>query len=150
MGGARPLVSKATKSLGFGSGRTRWKSWLGHSSFLPCKEPQNVSGCVLNCLTGCRRTTGTCFVSQGTYGTWKKDVSCSLPSVGSERAKEKTQDGLMSLTAEGHMALATGTGGLPETFVGRFLDPRLEFSYTRELLCGPWLGKSLFPEEISR
>lgn len=66
------------------------------------------------------------------------------------RAKEKTQDGLMSLTAEGHMTLAVGTGGLPETSVGRFLDPRLELSYTREFLCGPCLGKSLFPEETSR
>lgn len=83
MRGAWPLVSKATKSSGFGSGRTWWKSWLGRSSFLSCKEPHGVSGRVLNYRTG-HRGTGACSVSQGTYGTWNKAASCSLPSVGSE------------------------------------------------------------------
>lgn len=41
------------------------------------------------------------------------------------RAKEKTQDGLMSLTAEGHMTLAMGTEGLPETFVGEVLGSQI-------------------------
>lgn len=80
----------------------------------------HLSGCVPNCLTGCRGT-GTCLVSQGTMGLGIKMSLALFPMLAQSRAKEKTQDGPRPLTAEGHMTLAMGAGGLPETFVGEVL-----------------------------
>lgn len=63
---------------------------------------------------------------KGPMGLGIKMSLALSPVLAQSRAKEKTQDGQMPPTAEGHMALALGAGSLTETVVGRSLDSQIK------------------------
>lgn len=58
------------------------------------------------------------YVLRDPMGLGIKMSLALFPVLAQSRAKEKTPDGPMPPTAEGHMALAMGAGSLPETVVG--------------------------------